>query len=387
MNKEENEIREKLQNEVTKTKEKLEIFLSESSNEITLTERIKQGLQKLEKEEEKNIYKMLSYISKMNKNDKAMNLLSIQEMNNINFYFSEEESNIKYEEYSFNGINIIDFEISDVTYNSLRISWNLEESEIIKINKNNLECILEGKQENKDETFKQIYRGKYSNKNNLLITSLLPDTIYGFRICTVLNGNKGPWSNIKQVKTKELESLILSGCENKNIYVKKIYEWTKAKNMELIYRGTRDGSNSEKFHELCDNKGPTVVLYKNEKGYIFGGFASIPWQNKGKEKSSPDSFIFTLTNQYNIEPTIFPSKNDGKEVYHDITYGPRFGNGRDIGTEGDFLKTASYTSFPDTYIDVLDKGKAIFTGQNDNKKQYFNIKEIEVFKCDIPKKV
>ena len=159
LNKEENEIREKLQNEVTKTKEKLEIFLSEASNEITLTERIKQGLQKLEKEEEKNIYKMLSYISKMNKNDKAMNLLSIQEMNNINFYFSEEERNIKYEEYSFNGININDIEISDVTYNSLRISWNLAESEIININKNNMECILEGKQENKDETFKQIYRG------------------------------------------------------------------------------------------------------------------------------------------------------------------------------------------------------------------------------------
>ena len=157
--------------------------------------------------------------------------------------------------------------------------------------------------------------------------------------------------------------------------------------MELIYRGTRDGSSSEKFHELCDNKGPTVVLYKNDKGNIFGGFASIPWQNNGKEKSSPDSFIFTLTNQYNIEPTIFPSKNDGKEVYHDITYGPRFGNGRDIGTEGDFMKKESYSAFPNTYIDVLNKGKSIFTGENNNNNQYFKIKEIEVFKCDIPKKV
>ena len=64
LNKEEKEIREKLQNEVTKTKEKLEIFLSESNNEITLTERIKQGLKKLEKEENNNIYKTLSYFQK-----------------------------------------------------------------------------------------------------------------------------------------------------------------------------------------------------------------------------------------------------------------------------------------------------------------------------------
>ena len=56
LNKEENDLREKLQNEVTKTKEKLEIFLTESNNEIKLTERIKQGLTKLKKEENKNIY-------------------------------------------------------------------------------------------------------------------------------------------------------------------------------------------------------------------------------------------------------------------------------------------------------------------------------------------
>ena len=61
LNQEENEIRENLQNEVTKAKEKLEIFLSESTNEITLTERIKQGLKKLEKEEHKNISNIVLY--------------------------------------------------------------------------------------------------------------------------------------------------------------------------------------------------------------------------------------------------------------------------------------------------------------------------------------
>ena len=67
-------------------------------------------------------------------------------------------------------------------------------------------------------------------------------------------------------------------CELKNDYIKILSEWTNCKKVELIYRGTRDGSQSEKFHELCDNKGPTIVLYKNEKGNIFGGYASISWK-------------------------------------------------------------------------------------------------------------
>ena len=131
LNKEENDLREKLQNEVTKTKEKLEIFLSESNNEIKLTERIKQGLTKLKKEENKNIYKTLSYISKMNKNDKSLKKLSLEIINSINFYFKEEENDIKYEEYAINGILINNFNINDISYNSVNISCSIEKSDII----------------------------------------------------------------------------------------------------------------------------------------------------------------------------------------------------------------------------------------------------------------
>ena len=56
--KEENEIREKLQNEVTKTKERLEFFFSESNNELILNERINSGLKYLEKEEKNNLRKL-----------------------------------------------------------------------------------------------------------------------------------------------------------------------------------------------------------------------------------------------------------------------------------------------------------------------------------------
>lgn len=51
----------------------------------------------------------------------------------------------------------------------------------------------------------------------------------------------------------------------------------------LLYRGSRDGWLSSKFHELCDEKGPTVTFIKvvNTYGkYIFGGYTDQSWDCK-----------------------------------------------------------------------------------------------------------
>jgi len=152
--------------------------------------------------------------------------------------------------------------------------------------------------------------------------------------------------------------------------------------MELLYRGIRDGMTNTEFHNKCDNKGETVTLIKNEKGNIFGGYTSISWTSPSSYKyySASESFIFTLNNIYNTEPTKFPSKNDKKEVKHDSGYGPIFGNGNDLGVHGDILKDGGWSWFPNTYPDILDKGKSIFTGDSNNSNAKFKIKEIEVFK-------
>ena len=146
--------------------------------------------------------------------------------------------------------------------------------------------------------------------------------------------------------------------------------------MELIFRGSKDGMNSNSFHNKCDNKGPTYVIMKNDKGNIFGGFALISWQSDGCYKNTPDCFIFTLTNIYNTEPTKFPSNNSGNNVYHGGSYGPLFGYECDFYIRYDFSNSDSY--FPKSYNDVLGKGKSIFTGDPNNTK--LNIKEIEIFK-------
>ena len=72
--KEEKGLQEELQTEVTKVKEQLENYLSKSNKLIKINEKINKGIKSLEKEE-KNILKTLSYISKISKNKKGIQIL------------------------------------------------------------------------------------------------------------------------------------------------------------------------------------------------------------------------------------------------------------------------------------------------------------------------
>ena len=361
----ENNLKEQLQFEITKVKEKLENFWSRVNNQIKMNERINQGIKKIKKEEGKNMIRTLTYISKINKNKKEMNSLLTELMKSIKFTYQEEESIIKYEEFCFNGIQTPkNIEVKDIKYNSLNISWDIDTINNININYNNIDYIIEMRKDK--EKYIEVYKGK--NKS-CLIDKLSSNTEYEFRICSVYNDFKSLWSDSQKIKTN-INSIILKEAKKGNNLLEKIFDWSGYKNMELLYRGTRDGSSSRDFHSKCDNKGPTITLFKNEKGFIFGGFTSISWTDNKGWLTAPDSFIFTLTNIHNTEPTKFNRTNNQYGVYHNIEYGAYFGNGPNIGCYSDFLKENSHFQF-DSYQDNLGKGISIFTGDLNNSNHSF----------------
>ena len=140
----EKDIKDNLQNEVTKTKEKLEEYLSFSNKIITNIERINKGL-KAFKKEEKNLLKKLTYVSNINKNEKTC-------MRNIKIRFKEKENKVKYEEYFFNGIpSPKDIKFKDVDINSLKVYWKIEDINILNIDKNKIKIKIEIKKENSDD--------------------------------------------------------------------------------------------------------------------------------------------------------------------------------------------------------------------------------------------
>ncbi len=44
-----------------------------------------------------------------------------------------------------------------------------------------------------------------------------------------------------------------------------------------LYQATDHGFTADKFHSLCDNKGPTLTLIKTVAGHTFGGFTTVSW--------------------------------------------------------------------------------------------------------------
>ena len=153
---EENNLKENLQNEVTKTKEKLENFLSQNDNLIRIGERINKEIKIYQKEDNdnKSIIKTLSYISYISKNKKEIEIFLSKLMKNIKINFNQEKSDINYDEYNFNGINLPkDIEIEDINSKTLKVSWKLEDIKIYNID-------IKIKKEKSDELFNKVYEGQ-----------------------------------------------------------------------------------------------------------------------------------------------------------------------------------------------------------------------------------
>ena len=378
LEKEENDLKEKLQNEVTKVKEGLENFLTLSNENIREEEKIQKGLEKLEKNNDKNMIKILSYISKINKNNKESKKLFQELMRNLKLEFIENETNIKYTDYYFNGIpSPKNIEINDIQANNININWKIDDLNILNMNNKNIKFKIELRKNN--EKFIQVYDG---NETNFRINNLIENTDYELKICSYYDNLFSNWSEIKKFKTPEYisGSQILKETKREKEFVNKIYEWTNYNRMELIYRGSRDGMTPTNFHNKCDNKNPTIVLYKNTKDSVFGGFTSLAWANSGGYRPDPQAFIFTLINIHNSEPTKFKTTSEKEGVQHNSSFGPSFGESCDICISiSDFLNSDAKTDFPCRYSDSLGKGKSIFTGDFNNSTTNFRLKEIEVF--------
>ena len=197
-----NQLKEQLQNEVTKVKEKLENFLSDSNRYIKNGQNIQKWVKILENEEEKDIFKTLSYISKINQCNKEMKLFNSKLMRNLEISLVKEESNIKYEDYYFNGIQTPkDIEFKDINKNELNVFWNIDNINIINIDNDKIKYQVEIKKENGTESFKQVYEG---NTLNCSIDNLKENTTYEIRICSLYNNLVSTWSQIQKIKTSKM---------------------------------------------------------------------------------------------------------------------------------------------------------------------------------------
>jgi hypothetical protein len=93
----------------------------------------------------------------------------------------------------------------------------------------------------------------------------------------------------------------------------------------LLYRGTQDGFDAEKFHENCDGKHNTLTIIMSSSLNIFGGFTGAAWSQSESFTSDPCAFIFSLQNKIN-KPLLIRCSEESEAIYCSGAYGPCFGN-------------------------------------------------------------
>ena len=88
---------------------------------------------------------------------------------------------------------------------------------------------------------------------------------------------------IHQFYLIRIDSIILTSDEQIKLYnllFDRIKTQKKNHNItsmdtKLLFRGSEHGFDRRKFHEICDNEGPTVTIIHSENDHVFGGYVSI----------------------------------------------------------------------------------------------------------------
>ena len=157
-------------------------------------------------------------------------------------------------------------------------------------------------------------------------------------------------------------------------------------NVQLVYRGTRDGFAASCFHEKCNGAAPTLILCKSEYGKVFGGFTEQAWESTKPEDldfatgtSSARAFLFSVSHKQKYPQKTLQNSNDDvfSNTYSLHTTGPCFGQGDlSIPSHCNLEKAASRL------------GVSYWTPEGANKleqfgylggAQSFKIEEIEVY--------
>ncbi|KAJ5075458.1 pep-cterm sorting domain-containing protein [Anaeramoeba ignava] len=128
-------------------------------------------------------------------------------------------------------------------------------------------------------------------------------------------------------------------------YVKKLQEWINDSSfcykMKKGFSAKKNGFDSKTWHNICDDKGKTLVIIKTKDNFIFGGFTQVGWTNDKSKWSKmnphnseggwiqdPNAFIFSLRNDKgDRKEDLFPTQQ-GKQkyaIFYFYDYGPAFG--------------------------------------------------------------
>lgn len=183
---------------------------------------------------------------------------------------------------------------------------------------------------------------------------------------------------VHEIGKRALDSTIITSTS----VIQLLAKWLNLQrndSLKLLYRGSKHGFDVKSFHALCDDKGPTLVVIRNEKGERFGGYTSEAWSSARENfRDSEGSFLFSVDKKITC-----PVKANVKKfaIWVDKSKGPTFGEGFDLSVADNSNKSQkSFCNYPFSTFECTEKENPLTSIRN------FRIEEIEIFGIDIQRK-
>jgi len=172
-------------------------------------------------------------------------------------------------------------------------------------------------------------------------------------------------------KIYNFDSKIINGNEKYNECLKNWIDPTRKIKAELLYRLSQNGENISTFHELCDNKGPTLTLFHVNDGNKVGIYTPLSWDSNSEWKMDMDTFIFNLNKNQK-----YKKLQPEHSIYCFNSFGPLTSN---FGCENNSMKSLNH--WGNNINNYYDKGSEILPNNNQLKK--YDLLETEVYKIII----
>jgi hypothetical protein len=86
----------------------------------------------------------------------------------------------------------------------------------------------------------------------------------------------------------------------------RLYEYTKAKILSIVYRGSRNGFEIQHYSEKCAHIAPTLTIMKSSANKIFGFYSSEVMDKFGWDNSG-EAWMFSLDHD-KVYPYVYGNK-------------------------------------------------------------------------------
>jgi hypothetical protein len=155
---------------------------------------------------------------------------------------------------------------------------------------------------------------------------------------------------------------------------------------EVLWRGSRDGFKAIDFHSRCDGHGNTVMVVKDTKGNVFGGYVAAAWTNGGEYTQCSKAFVFSLRRMHHPQGGMVRGKVNGKDesgeaICSNKSQGPTFGGGHDICIASDCNENSESYVYEASYELPADFGSCYMVCGDGSDSRFFRVSEIEVMQC------